>query len=218
MAKKKIEENKAIEEEKVKKVEIVEEDYGSDYEEEELTVEERIINIEKKVKASFWLNIITTVLIAFLLILLLGGGNASSTGTGESTGTDTQGQSGYDTSAFNAIYPEDIASLSKGKTIVVWIGYQGCGYCQAYAPLLAQVTKEYGITANYIDLSTVTNAQVQTIMSLEGKGDWKDFAASFEGTPFTLFIKDNKVVGGINGYREANEIANAFDNAGIKKK
>ena len=55
-------------------------------------------------------------------------------------------------------------------------------------------------------------------MSLEGKGDWKDFAASFEGTPFTLFIKDNKVVGGINGYREANEIANAFDNAGIKKK
>ena len=36
------------EKEKVKNVEIVEEDYGSDYEEEELTVEERIINIEKK--------------------------------------------------------------------------------------------------------------------------------------------------------------------------
>ena len=217
MAKKKIEENKAIEEEKVKNVEIVEEDYGSDYEEEELTVEERIINIEKKVKASFWLNIITTVLIAFLLILLLGGGNASSSSTG-STGESSQETSGYDTSAFNQIYPEDIASLSKGKTIVVWIGYQSCGFCQAYAPLLAQVTKEYGITANYIDLSTVTNAQVQTIVSLEGKGDWKDFAASFEGTPFTLFIKDNKVVGGINGYREANEIAKAFDNAGIKKK
>ena len=177
-----------------------------------------IINIEKKVKASFWLNIITTVLIVFLLILLLGGGNASSTGTGESTGTDTQGQSGYDTSAFNAIYPEDIASLSKKKTIVVWIGYQNCGFCQAYAPLLTQVTKEYGITANYIDLTTVTQDQMNIILSLKGEGSWENFAASFEGTPFTLIIKNNKVIGGIGGYTEADNIAKAFDNAGIKKK
>ena len=31
-------------------------------------------------------------------------------------------------------------------------------------------------------------------------------------------IKDNKVVGGINGYTEAANIATAFENAGIKKK
>lgn len=209
---------KKIEEEKVEKVEIIEEDNDYDYEEESFTIEERIINIEKKVKASFWLNIITTVLIVFLLILLLGGGNASGTGTGESTGTDTQGQSGYDTSAFNAIYPEDIASLSKKKTIVVWIGYQNCGYCQAYAPLLTQVTKEYGITANYIDLTTVTQDQMNIILSLKGEGSWENFAASFEGTPFTLIIKNNKVIGGIGGYTEADNIAKAFDNAGIKKK
>ena len=209
---------KKVEEEKVEKVEIIEEDNDYDYEEENFTVEERIINIEKKVKASFWLNIMTTVLIVFLLILLLGGGNASSTGTGESTGTDTQGQSGYDTSAFNAIYPEDIASLSKKKTIVVWIGYQNCGFCQAYAPLLTQVTKEYGITANYIDLTTVTQDQMNIILSLKGEGSWENFAASFEGTPFTLIIKNNKVIGGIGGYAEADKIAKAFDNAGIKKK
>lgn len=209
---------KKVEEEKVEKVETIEKDNDYDYEEENFTVEERIINIEKKVKASFWLNIITTVLIVFLLILLLGGGNASSTGTGESTGTDTQGQSGYDTSSFNAIYPEDIASLSKKKTIVVWIGFQGCGYCQAYAPLLAQVTKEYGITANYIDISTITEEQMNSVMSLTGKGEWANFAATFTGTPFTLIIKDNKVVGGIGGYTEAANIAKAFDAAGIKKK
>lgn len=209
---------KKVEEEKVEKVEIIEEDNDYDYEEESFTIEERIINIEKKVKASFWLNIITTVLIVFLLILLLGGGNASSTGTGESTGTDTQGQSGYDTSAFNAIYPEDIASLSKKKTIVVWIGYQNCGFCQAYAPLLTQVTKEYGITANYIDLTTVTQDQMNIVLSLKGEGSWENFAASFEGTPFTLIIKNNKVIGGIGGYTEAENIAKAFDNAGIKKK
>lgn len=205
-------EKKKIAEEKV---EIIDKD--ADYEEENLTVEERIVNIEKKVKVSFWLNIITTVLIIFLLIMLLGGGNAGSIDSTDGS-DDSQSASGYDTSAFNQIYPEEIASLSNKKTIIVWIGYQECGYCQAYAPLLTQVTKEYGITANYIDLTTVTEEQVNTIMSLTGKGEWAEFAASFTGTPFTLIIKDNKVVGGINGYTESENIATAFENAGIKKK
>ena len=208
---------KNIEEEKVKKVDVVEKDIDNDdYEEENLTIEERVINIEKKVKASFALNVITTILIVFLLVLLLGGGNAGD--MSNTSGTDSSSGSGYDTSSFNAIAPEQIASLSDNKTIVVWIGYQECGYCQAYAPLLAQVTQEYGITANYIDLTTITEEQMNIVLALTGKGDWANFAASFSGTPFTLIIKNNKVVGGINGYTEAANIATAFENAGIKKK
>lgn len=206
------------EEENIKKVEVIEGDIDSDYEYENLTMEDRIINIEKKVKASFVLNVITMLLLAFLVLLLLGSGNIGDTDTSNGTGADTQESGGYDTSAFNTISSDQIASLSKNKTIVVWIGYQACGFCQAYAPLLAQVTQEYGITANYIDLTKVTEAEMNTVMSLTGKGTWADFAASFTGTPFTLIIKDNKVVGGINGYTEATNIAKAFENAGIKKK
>ena len=196
----------------IKKIE--KETTNDDY--EEVSLEERIVNIEKKATASFWMNIVIIILVIFNVIFTAGGG---ATTTGGSTNGGSSESTGYDTSAFNAITPDKIASLSKDEIIVVWIGYQGCGYCQAYAPILADVTEEYGITANYIDLSTITeDALKNQVMTLTGKGDWAEFAASFRGTPFTLIIKNNQVVGGIDGYTDAENIAAAFDKAGIKKR
>lgn len=196
-----------------------EEDFEEENEEgyEEIGLEERLANIEKKTNANFWMTIAILVISCLSLIIALtnNGNSDSETSTGDTTQEETV--SGYDTSAFNTIKPADIESLSKNKTIVVWIGYQQCQFCQAYAPLLTQVTEEYGITANYIDISTITEDELNIVMSLTGKGDWEEFAASFSGTPFTLIIKNNKVVGGINGYVEASQIADAFDDAGLKK-
>lgn len=212
--------------EEIEEEELVDEEDDEDEEEldedseeyEEISLDDRITNIEKKTVASFWMNIAILVVACLSLIISLSNGNDNNTQENTPTDTSTQNQSaGYDTSAFKAIKPEDIESLSKNKTIVVWIGYQECGYCQRYAPLLAQVTDAYGIVANYIDLSTITQSQLDVVLSLTGKGDWKDFAASFQGTPFTLIIKNNKVIGGIDGYTEAENIAKAFDAAGLKK-
>ncbi len=209
-------EEEIVEEDEFEEEEDFEEENEEEY--EEIGLEERLANIEKKTNANFWMTIaILVVSCLSLIIALTNGGNSDSE---TSTGDTTQGEStvsGYDTSAFNAIKPADIESLSKNNTIVVWIGYQQCQFCQAYAPLLAQVTEEYGITANYIDITTITEDELNVVMSLTGKGDWEEFAASFSGTPFTLIIKNNKVVGGINGYVEASQIADAFDDAGLKK-
>ena len=181
---------------------------------EDISLEERMANIEKKTNANFWMTIVILVISCFTLIVSLTTSNGS-----KDTDTNTQEEetTGYDTSAFKAIKPKEIESLSSGKTIVVWIGFQECQFCQKYAPLLTQVTKEYNITANYIDISTITEDEFNVITSLTGKGDWAEFAASFTGTPFTLIIKNNKVVGGINGYVDADGIRKAFDNAGFEK-
>lgn len=201
--------------------EVAEEDFeeDDDFEEEyeEIGLEERLANIEKKTNSLFWMVIAILVVSCLSLVIALTNGGSSSTDTSTGTTNQEETSSGYDTSAFNAIKPADIESLSKNNTIVVWIGYQQCQYCQAYAPLLAQVTEEYGITANYIDITTITESELNEIKALTGKGDWKEFAASFSGTPFTLIIKNNKVVGGINGLVEASKIADAFDDAGLKK-
>lgn len=202
--------------------EVVEEDdfeEDDDFEEEyeEIGLEERLANIEKKTNSMFWMVIAILVVSCLSLVIALTNGGNSSTDTSTGTTSQEETSSGYDTSAFNAIKPADIESLSKNNTIVVWIGYQQCQFCQAYAPLLAQVTEEYGITANYIDITTITESELNEIKALTGKGDWKEFAASFSGTPFTLIIKNNKVVGGINGLVEASKIADAFDDAGLKK-
>jgi predicted bacteriocin transport accessory protein len=207
-----------VEEEIEEEVEEVEEFSEDEEEYEEIELEDRIANMEKKITAIFYMGIVTLIIVAISLLVALTNG-----GQGNQEATDTQNNSsqnsitGYDTSAFKEIKPADIESLSKGKTIVVWIGYQSCSFCQQYAPLLTQVTKEFGITANYIDITTVTEAEFNTVLELTGNGNWKDFAASFNGTPFTLIVKNNKVVGGINGYTEAENIAKAFEDAGLKR-
>ncbi len=224
MAKKNLEENKKVEE--VKNEEVI-----NEY--EELTLEERIINIEKKVKVSNWLNWLTTILLVFLLIMLLGSGNITSDNTDTGAGDDTgyEETASYDTSGFKTITAADIAKESKGKRIVVWIGRQSCGYCGMYAPYIKQAADNYGITAYYIDLGAIINfnasqpyitdsAAFDILNSLSGSGKWATFAKdNMGGTPLTLIIKDGKVIGGLSGASQNVEsIEQVFSDAGIKKK
>ena len=194
-----------------------EEEYDDDY--EEVPLEERLASIEKKTNVTFWLVIAILVVVSLNMLFTLNGNSNEDTTTAPDTtqSTNSQSTSGYDTSAFNTITPDKIKSLSDGKTIVVWLGYQGCGYCQQYAPVLAQVTKEFGITANYVNVQTLTEDGLNTILSLTGSGEWKEFASTFKGTPFTLIIKNNKVVGGVKGAVDANTITKTFEDAGLKK-
>jgi thiol-disulfide isomerase/thioredoxin len=123
----------------------------------------------------------------------------------------------YDTSMFKEISLSEIEKDSKGKTVVVWLGLETCGYCQAYAPLLAQVAGEYNMTARYVNVSNMTQEDYDVLVSLKGKGNYENFGSSFTGTPFTMIIKDGVIIGGINGYVEASSIRSTFEAAGLKK-
>ena len=209
------------------KIEEVNEVLNNDY--EEVTMEERIANIEKKANASFVLNIIIVILVLISLVFSMGGSKGT-TPTEDTQDTGNAESVTYDTSKFNKINPSDIENLSKGKTIVVWVGRQSCGYCAQYAPYMEEAAEEYGITANYIDLASmidfsteqayITDAdEFDTLSSLSGKGEWKTFAYdNVGGTPLTLIIKDNKVIGGLSGYTDTEGITTAFKAAGLKKK
>lgn len=152
------------------------------------------------------------------------------TGTTEDTGTteqgDTTGQ--YDTSIFKKVSPSELASLSNGKTIVVWIGRQGCGYCSLYAPRIHSVGKSYNVPIYYIDLATIfdfTSAQVtikdqtayDTMINFQTDNENSDVLDDFGATPMTLFIKDNKIVGDIIGAMDESQIEQTFKDEGFKK-
>ncbi len=214
-------------EKKVKDIEKEVEDIDIDDDYEEISVEERIIGIEKKVNIILIIVALVAAMSLFTLILSINkGGSDNDTNTNSSSESDT----GYDTSAFKEISASDIQSGSKNETIVVWIGRQGCGYCAAYAPNIAQAGKNYGIEIRYVDLGKMLTADAtgrltvsdteswDLITNLTGSGDWKTFAADNMGaTPLTLIIKNNKVVGGLNSYTDVSSIESAFDDAGIKK-
>lgn len=132
-------------------------------------------------------------------------------------GTGSSTNESYDTSLFKEISLSEIVKDSKGKTVVVWLGLPSCGYCQAYAPLLAEVAEEYDMTARYVDVTMMSQEDYDVLVELEGVGEYAGFGSQFTGTPFTMFVKDGKIVGGINGYVEKDSIRAAFTQAGLKK-
>lgn len=193
----------------------------------EVSLEDRIINIEKKSNITLFIVLITCLICVILLFGVFNGSNNNDNYSDTNANEEVSNDGTYDTSAMKEITAKDIESESKKQTIVIVIGRQGCGYCAAYVPIITEVAKEYGITLRYIDFSKIVDVQAQKVIdeeayeiiyNLEGEGQWDGFGAkALEGTPNTLIIKDNVIVSGVNGYNEADAIRSAFDAAGLKK-
>ena len=115
----------------------------------------------------------------------------------------------YDVSSFKEIKPSDIKKDSQNSTILIMIGRKTCYYCQLYAPILTEVSKEYQFQPRYIDLEKLVNLEtgevtepeeVDYLVQLEATEEYKNFMDDFGATPMTLIVKEEKIVGGIMGY------------------
>lgn len=206
-----------------KKVQVIDEDFEEVEDEEDITMEDRIVNIEKKTNTLLVLMVITVLLVFVTMIFTM-----SNKGTTTTTPTDESENSSYSTAAFDEIKGTDIAKESKGKTIVVMMGRQGCGYCAAYAPVLTLAQESYNFVTKYIDLAEIIDLSKGTItdqdsydalMNLDAVSDYETFMKdNFGRTPLTLFIKDSKIIGTISGYVDSDELAKQLENNGISKK
>ena len=192
---------------------------------EDITLEDRVEAIEKKSNIIIGLLIVLLVFSLITMIVSLNGKGSSSTDNTEAQAAE--GSNTYDTSAFKEISASDIKSESKGQTIVVLLARQGCSYCAAFAPIITQVANDYGVTIRYLDYSKIVDVEkssiadqkaYDTVAALKGSGDWADFAeTALQGTPNTFFIKDNKIIYGINGYNDQSVVEDAFEAAGFSK-
>lgn len=221
-----IEKEEDVERKKVRRV--LDEEDEEEY--EELTTEERIVNIEKKVNQLFVIGIICVItsVLALIVILVNNGGSNKTTTEETQQQESSEASTSYDTSKFKEIKGTDIATESKNETIVVMVGRQGCGYCAQFAPVLAQVAEEYGVTVRYIDLAKMIQIgtgevldqdSINAFSKITGDGQWKTFATDYFGrTPQTMFIKNNKVVYGLAGAADASTTRSVFETVGFKKK
>ena len=130
---------------------------------------------------------------------------------------------------FNEISATKIAAKSKNQTIIVIVGRETCQYCVQFAPVLAEVAKEYGLTVYYVDLlkivsigeeesTIIDETAYNAIVNLKGEEYWEDFASTYFGsTPQTMFVRNNKVIYGIMGYHDKASTEAEFENAGFEK-
>ena len=204
----------------------------------ELTVEDRIVNIEKKTNTIFVLVIIAIIAILLNTVVMVTR-TVSTQVVNEENETSTN--SGYDTSKFDEISGADIASESKDKTIVVLIARQTCSYCSLYAPVITEAQQTYGFTTKYLDLAKIIDMNasslkitdqdsynglfnvgtdkscVSTAVDSDGSAiPCEDFIESeFGATPLTLVIKNNKLTYAIAGYVDYETLTQHLEAAGF---
>lgn len=217
-----------VETPKKKKVSKVVEDDEED-EVVELTMEERIIGIEKKQNVILVFVLITALLSLFTFISGLGGNRTYSDEEDETTNTETEQTATYDTSAFTKVKAQDLESLSKKDTIIVWIGRQGCGYCGQFAPTITSIGEKLDETIYYLDLADVLNFSSQQVTIADEEAydilvnfatdkDNEDVMDEFGATPMTLVIKKNKIVGNFVGAYDEATALEILEEEGFKQK
>lgn len=209
---------------KTNKIETIENEIEEE-EFEELSISDRLVNIEKKNNIILVISIATVFLCLCSMIYIINGDNTSY--ANEQTTQTSESDYTYDTSGLDEIKATDIEKESDGETIVVVVARQGCSYCAQYMPVITKVAEEHDVTVKYIDFGkiidfsssqpTISDSEsYEALSNLEGTGDWEDFAdVVITGTPNTMFIKDNKIIYGINGSQSEDVIETAFKEAGL---
>jgi predicted bacteriocin transport accessory protein len=197
----------------------------------ELTMEERIIGIEKKQNIILVFVLVTALLSLFTFISGLGGNKTYKDEETEPTNTETQQATAYDTSAFTKVKAQDLEKLSKKDTIIVWIGRQGCGYCGQFAPTITSVGEKLDETIYYLDLADIFDFSTNPVTILDeeaydlllnfktdGATENKEVMKEFGATPMTLVIKKNKIVGNFVGAYDEATALEILEDEGFKQK
>lgn len=196
---------------------------------EPLTIEERIVSIEKKQNLILVLVIVTAILSLLVFITNLSGGVGTYSDEQANAGSGETQSSTYDTSGFTEVTAQELESLSKNKKIIVWIGRQGCGYCANYVPTITSAGEKFGQTIYYLDLSKVLDFSGSQVTVLDEEAfdiliefktdkDNKSVMENFGATPMTLIIKNNKIVGNIIGALDEDAVTDTLKDEGFKLK
>lgn len=136
----------------------------------------------------------------------------------------------YDVSMFKEIKAKDINELSQNNKIIVFLGRSSCGYCAMYAPVLKDIQNNKNVTIYYLNIAEVIDYQgVTTSGILDEEADnilhnletTTDTATEvlneYGATPLTLVIEDNKLIDGIVGYTEYENVEALLQNNNIIK-
>lgn len=194
---------------------------------DELTTEDRLISIEKKVNATLILVVIMAILAIINLSILVSNNSGQTTTNEDLTPNSTDTSADYDVSEFDEIKASDLSKESKNKTIVVYIGRSSCGYCVQFVPILKSVQEKYNFTTKYIDIAKIIDYNSSSISdqdaynlltNMKTNSEQKGIMEQFGSTPMTLVIKNNTIVDSIVGATDESTLTKLIEDNGFSKK
>lgn len=194
---------------------------------DELTTEDRLVSIEKKVNATLILVVIMAILAIINLSILVSNNSGQTTTNEDLTPNSTDTSADYDVSEFDEIKASDLSKESKNKTIVVYIGRSSCGYCVQFVPILKSVQEKYNFTTKYIDIAKIIDYNSSSISdqdaynlltNMKTNSEQKGIMEQFGSTPMTLVIKNNTIVDSIVGATDESTLTKLIEDNGFNKK
>ena len=194
---------------------------------DELTTEDRLVSIEKKVNATLILVVIMAILAIINLSILVSNNSGQTTTNEDLTPNSTDTSADYDVSEFDEIKASDLSKESKNRTIVVYIGRSSCGYCVQFVPILKSVQEKYNFTTKYIDIAKIIDYNSSSISdqdaynlltNMKTNSEQKGIMEQFGSTPMTLVIKNNTIVDSIVGATDESTLTKLIEDNGFSKK
>lgn len=105
---------------------------------------------------------------------------------------------------------KSVVKSSENKILV--LGQTTCSHCIKVKPILSNISKEYGITINYLDilkLSSEEQKKFTKYLTYLTENDW--------GTPLTLIVKNGEVIDSAEGERDYDGYVELFKKNGFIK-
>lgn len=103
-------------------------------------------------------------------------------------------------------YADYKSMIDEGKTFIVLIVREGCGYCEQFAPIVKEVVEEKKLPIYSIDISTLEENQVEEFKNSNSYLKTKDW-----GTPTTLVLQGSEVIDSLSGYTEKDNLVKFLD-------
>lgn len=95
---------------------------------------------------------------------------------------------------------------------IIYIGRDGCGFCENYTPIIKEVTEENKLTYYYVNLSKLTTKDKDKLYSSH-----ELFKAENFGTPTTIVANNGKVITYHIGYMEKDDLIKFFKEVKVIK-
>lgn len=184
---------------------------------EEVIVNKGEVNELKNIKLISIVSLCVSVVTLILTLVILNKVSGNSTYKSENkNGTDSSEEVvGYDVSKFESITAGDFIDMFEAddETYFVYTGRSTCGYCVQFVPVLNQSIEEYDYTVHYLDVSTVSDSDYETIIGLDD-----ELEENFGYTPMVFVVHDGEVVDVNEGYSEYEAYQSFLEENDIEKK
>jgi len=100
---------------------------------------------------------------------------------------------------------------NSNDAFVVTLGQTTCSHCIAVKPVLSYVAKKHNIVINYLNLTDMSSNDYDNLEKLINNMGYTESI----GTPFTMVIKNKKIVDYLEGEASTSKFVKLFEKTGI---